>query len=83
MMPYWPWWVGALGLGSVTVVSWFMLGRLLGVSGSWARLAGRGEERELEKAEAPFRQDRAAMEDALCWRPRLPSSVSERRLIRC
>lgn len=65
MMGYWPWWLGALGLGGITVLSWFMLGRLLGVSGSWARLAGRGEERELEKVEAPFRQNRAAMEDAL------------------
>jgi hypothetical protein len=65
MMQYWPWWAGAVGLGGVTVLSWFMLGRLLGVSGSWARLAGRGEERELEKVEAPFRQNRAAMEDAL------------------
>lgn len=65
MMHYWPWWLGALGLAGVTVLSWLILGRLLGVSGSWARLAGRAEERELEKVEAPFRENRVAMEDAL------------------
>lgn len=65
MSAYWPWWLGALGLSAVTVLSWLILGRLLGVSGSWGRLASRAEERALERVEAPLRRNAMAMEDAL------------------
>jgi uncharacterized membrane protein YedE/YeeE len=36
-MSYWPWWAGALALGTVAVGYWLVVGRLLGVSGSFAR----------------------------------------------
>jgi uncharacterized membrane protein YedE/YeeE len=42
-MPYWPWWAGALALGSVAVGYARFSGRPLGVSGSMASAAQPGE----------------------------------------
>src|SRR6476620_4846935 len=37
-MPYWPFWLGGLALAAVAVGFWLASGRLLGVSGSFARV---------------------------------------------
>ncbi len=65
MNSYWPWWLGSLALASITVGFWLLLRRPLGVSGSWARIVGWREARSVELAEAPFRENEAAMGDAL------------------
>jgi uncharacterized protein len=51
MISYWPWWAGALALGTLTVAYWVVLRRPLGVSGLVGRfveIAG-----EIEVARAP------------------------------
>ncbi len=47
---YWPWWIGALALGGITIGFTLSIGRPLGVSGSWAKVVGWREERKLGKA---------------------------------
>jgi hypothetical protein len=44
MHGYWSWWAGAIGLSGIALLSWFLLGRLLGVSSSWARVVTLGED---------------------------------------
>jgi hypothetical protein len=63
---YWPWWLGALGLGGMTIGYYLTLGRTVGVSGAWERLLNWREIRAVEAADAA-----AADEDAspLRWRP--------------
>ncbi|VAW74170.1 hypothetical protein MNBD_GAMMA13-744, partial [hydrothermal vent metagenome] len=55
MTGYMPWWMGALALSSVVTGFWFMLGRSLGVSGSWSRVVTWREGISVALAEAPFR----------------------------
>lgn len=49
-MQYWPWWIGAVALGGITVTFRILLGRPLGVSGSWARIAQWKESKKQETA---------------------------------
>jgi uncharacterized membrane protein YedE/YeeE len=44
MSAYWPWWAGALALGTLTVAYWILLRRPLGVSGLVGRLVELGAE---------------------------------------
>ncbi len=65
MMTYWPWWLGSLALGGVTVGFWLLLRRPLGISGSWSRILAWRESRAVELAEIPFRANVDGMGDAL------------------
>lgn len=49
MSEYWPWWLGAIGLSGVSLLYYILIGRLLGVSGSWAKVVFWREQRKLEK----------------------------------
>ncbi|VAW93037.1 hypothetical protein MNBD_GAMMA23-837 [hydrothermal vent metagenome] len=49
MMAYWPWWLGAIGLTSISLLYFFLIGRLLGVSGSWAKVVFWREQQALHK----------------------------------
>ena len=49
MTEYWPWWLGALGLAGVCFAYFLLVGRLLGVSGSWAKVVGWRENRMLDQ----------------------------------
>ncbi len=64
MSEYWPWWLGALGLGGVSILYLLLIGRLLGVSGSWAKVVAWRENREQQKAAEALVEDTDAMEDA-------------------
>lgn len=64
MTEYWPWWMGALGLGGVSVLYLVLIGRLLGVSGSWAKVVGWRENREIDKANEALVEDQDAMGSA-------------------
>ncbi len=64
MIEYWPWWLGALGLGGVGIIYLLLIGRLLGVSGSWAKVVAWKENRETLKANRALVEDTAAMENA-------------------
>lgn len=50
-MSYWPWWLGGLALASVAIGYWLALGKLLGVSGSFAIALEPGDEPELDGPE--------------------------------
>jgi uncharacterized protein len=52
-MNYWPWWLGGLALATVAIGYWLALGKLLGVSGSFAAA--------LEPDDAPVEDLTAAM----------------------
>ena len=64
MTEYWPWWLGALGLGGVSILYLLLIGRLLGVSGSWAKVVAWKENREQQKAAETLVEDKEAMENA-------------------
>ena len=64
MTEYWPWWMGALGLGGVSILYLVLVGRLLGVSGSWAKVVSWKENREIEKANEALVEDQDAMGSA-------------------
>lgn len=65
MIEYWPWWLGALGLWAVCCANFILLGRLLGVSGSWAKVVGWRESRKLEKASQHLVQNQDEISSAL------------------
>lgn len=65
MTAYWPWWLGALALGGITLGFCLLLNRPLGVSGSWARIVGWRESHAHNKIETPFRNNPSMLEDAL------------------
>lgn len=65
MIEYWPWWLGALGLWAVCCANFILLGRLLGVSGSWAKVVGWRESRKLEKASQHLVQSQDEISSAL------------------
>lgn len=65
-MEYWPWWIGALALGGVSLGYLLLLGKMLGVSGSWAKVVGWKEDRELARSARELEQaDEGEIEDAL------------------
>ncbi|MGD9750478.1 MAG: YeeE/YedE thiosulfate transporter family protein [Acidimicrobiia bacterium] len=63
MNGYWPWWAGALGLATVAVGYWLVVGRTVGVSGAWDRVLHWRQERAVERLDAQF--DEAAFLAAL------------------
>jgi len=65
MLEYWPWWIGALGLAGVCFAYLLLVGRLLGVSGSWAKVVGWRENRMLEQVNQDFAENQNEMSDAL------------------
>lgn len=65
MTAYWSWWQGALALGGLTIVFVLMLGRMLGVSGSWTSIVGWREARKREKTATAFEAQPAMMQNAL------------------
>jgi len=65
MIEYWPWWIGALGLAGVCLAYLLLVGRLLGVSGSWAKVVGWRENRLLRQANEDFAANQDEMSDAL------------------
>ncbi|MFO8025405.1 YeeE/YedE family protein [Thiohalophilus sp.] len=65
-MEYWPWWIGALALGGVSLAYLLLLGKMLGVSGSWAKVVGWKEDREMARSAAQLEEaDDGEIEDAL------------------
>ncbi len=54
MSGYWPWWLGAVGLGAITVGYYAALGRTIGISGAWERVLHWREERQIEALDASF-----------------------------
>lgn len=64
MTEYWPWWMGALGLGGVSILYLLLVGRLLGVSGSWAKVVNWKENRAIDKSNQDLMQDQDAMSSA-------------------
>lgn len=64
-MEYWSWWESALALSGLTLGFWWVLKRPLGVSGSWARVVMRGNDKLINQAEAPFRNNPQLLKDAL------------------
>lgn len=64
-MGYWPWWLGAISLAAVSVLNFLLLGRLLGVSGSWAKVVGWKDDRERSAELKSLAEDEGGMEDAL------------------
>ncbi len=63
MMDYWPWWAGALALGTVAFGYWLALGTTIGVSGAWDRVFNWRTERDTERLNHSF--DSSSFEAAL------------------
>ncbi|MFE7440934.1 YeeE/YedE family protein [Streptomyces chartreusis] len=59
MSDYWPWWAGAVGLAALTIGYALAADRSFGVSGSWDRVLHWRRERNLERAEEEFADERA------------------------
>jgi hypothetical protein len=59
MSNYWPWWAGAIGLALVTITYTLIADRSLGVSSAWDRVLHWRDERDLERQDAEFTDDRA------------------------
>lgn len=59
MSTYWPWWAGAVGLAALTVGHALATDRSFGVSGAWDRVLHWRRERELERTEEEFADERA------------------------
>ncbi|MGW1799197.1 YeeE/YedE family protein [Streptomyces sp. NPDC001984] len=64
MSSYWPWWAGAVGLALVTINYTLVTDRSFGVSSAWDRVLHWRSERQLERTEEEFEDDRA-LADAL------------------
>jgi hypothetical protein len=64
-MEYWAWWQGALALGGLTVAFVFAIGRMMGVSGSWATLLSWRHERQQRAEATAFQANAAAANNAL------------------
>jgi len=62
MNNYWPWWAGAIGLALVTINYTLTTDRSLGVSAAWDRVLHWRSERQLERLDAQFTNDRALVE---------------------
>lgn len=59
MSTYWPWWAGAVGLAALTVGYALATDRSFGVSGAWDRVLHWRREREVERTEEEFADERA------------------------
>ncbi|HEV7909081.1 MAG TPA: YeeE/YedE thiosulfate transporter family protein [Pseudonocardiaceae bacterium] len=64
MSDYWPWWAGAVGLALVTINYTLTTDRSFGVSSAWDRVVHWRAERDIERLDAQFTDDRA-LADAL------------------
>ncbi|MFZ5472077.1 MAG: YeeE/YedE family protein [Myxococcota bacterium] len=64
-MTYWPWWAGALALGTIAAVYYRALGRPLGASGAFGRLLELRAERKRAELEARLGDDEAKAAEAL------------------
>lgn len=64
MSNYWPWWAGAIGLAIVTINYTLTTDRSFGVSSAWDRVLHWRAEREIERQDAEFTDERA-LADAL------------------
>ncbi|WP_028930771.1 YeeE/YedE family protein [Pseudonocardia asaccharolytica] len=62
MSNYWPWWAGAIGLALVAVGFTLATNRFLGVSSAWDRVLHWRAERQIERQNALFADDRALAE---------------------
>jgi hypothetical protein len=63
---YWPWWIGALALGGVSIGYLLFIGKMLGVSGSWAKVVGWRDEKAIASSAQELQQaDQGEVEDAL------------------
>ena len=65
MIEYWPWWLGALGLSGFCILYFFLMGNLLGVSGSWGKVVNWRKEKILDDEAGQFDSDASGMTDAL------------------
>ena len=59
MSAYWPWWAGAAGLAALTIGYTLATDRSFGVSGAWDRVVHWRRERDLERTEEEFADERA------------------------
>jgi uncharacterized protein len=59
MSTYWPWWAGAIGLAVLTIGYTLATDRSFGVSGAWDRVTHWRREREVERMEEEFTDERA------------------------
>lgn len=64
-MEFWVWWKGALALGGLTIVFVFMVGKMMGVSGSWSSILGWRNERRQRAEASLFDANAAAAHNAL------------------
>lgn len=62
MSTYWPWWAGAIGLALVTIGYTVATDQSFGVSSAWDRVLHWRRERQLERMEEEFTDDRALVE---------------------
>ncbi len=65
MDAYIPWYYTAIGLALVTLGFSYAFGKALGVSGSWARLVTRNNDKKVREAEGSFVGNPKLFEDAL------------------
>jgi uncharacterized protein len=65
MHAYWPWWLGGAALATIGFLHLKLLGRTLGVSSCWRRVADWRLEQEREREEAPFAADPSEFDAAL------------------
>lgn len=64
-MEYWPWWIGALALGGVSIGYFLFIGKMLGVSGSWAKVVGWRDEKAIARSAKELQTaDQDEVEDA-------------------
>ena len=62
---YWPWWLGGLALAALTILFRLSTNRVLGVSGSWYRVAFWRQQKEQDKAAAALAENKDAAADAM------------------
>ncbi|MEV5732874.1 YeeE/YedE thiosulfate transporter family protein [Streptomyces sp. NPDC052292] len=62
MSGYWPWWAGAAGLALITINYALTTDRSFGVSSAWDRVLHWRRERQLEKIDEEFTDERALAE---------------------
>src|SRR5690349_14050281 len=58
---YWPWWLGALGLGGLSLLHLALTGKVLGVSGAWKRVVQWREAAAAAEAECALRTQTDAL----------------------
>ncbi len=53
---YWPWWIGGLALGFITISFWLVIKATLGVSSSYDRILSWREDRDMAKVAAVMQE---------------------------